>query len=107
MLLVILNLVVSSWYQSIIIIYISNSPYNFSVQNCPQNSDRVQFRFQSPERCIIEHLMNTKLHSIDLLGTEMTSDSSNYRREYSPGGSYSLFEFKKSDVISVLKDLIE
>ena len=33
----------------------------------------------------------------------MTSDPSNYHREYSPYGSYSLFQFEGSDVISVLK----
>ena len=37
----------------------------------------------------------------------MTSDLSNYHREYSPGGSYSLFQFERSDVISVLKNSIE
>ena len=37
----------------------------------------------------------------------MTSDPSNYHREYSPYGSYSLFEFEGSDVISVLKNTIE
>ena len=59
-----------------IIIHIINSPYNFSMQNCPQNSDRVQLRFQSPEKCIIKHqyLKNTKLYSIEYLRTEMTPD---------------------------------
>ena len=37
----------------------------------------------------------------------MTSDPSNYRREYSPYGSYSLFQFERSDVVSVLKNSIE
>ena len=37
----------------------------------------------------------------------MTSDPSKYYREYSPYGSYSLFQFERSDVISVLKNLIE
>ena len=37
----------------------------------------------------------------------MTSDLSNYHREYSPYGSYSLFQFEISDVISVLKNSIE
>ena len=37
----------------------------------------------------------------------MTSDLSNYHREYSPYGSYSLFLFERSDVISVLKNSIE
>ena len=37
----------------------------------------------------------------------MTSDFSNYPREYSPDGSYSLFQFERSDVISVLKTSIE
>ena len=35
----------------------------------------------------------------------MTSDPSNYHREYSPYGSYSLFQ--GSDVISVLKNSTE
>ena len=83
------------------IIHFINSQYNFSIQNCPQNSDRVQLRFQSPERCIIKHLKHTKLNSIEFLRTEMTSDLSNYLREYSPDGSYSLFQFERSDVISV------
>ena len=30
-----------------------NFPYDFSTQNCPQNNDIVQFRFQSSERCTI------------------------------------------------------
>ena len=37
----------------------------------------------------------------------MTSDPSNYHREYSPYGSFSLFEFEGSDLISVLKNSIE
>ena len=37
----------------------------------------------------------------------MTSDPSNYHREYSPYGSYSLFQFEGSDVLSVLKNSIE
>ena len=37
----------------------------------------------------------------------MTSDSSNYHKEYSPDGSYSLFQFQGSDVISVLKNSID
>ena len=37
----------------------------------------------------------------------MTSDLSNYHREYLPYGSYSLFQFERSDVISVLKNSIE
>ena len=42
-----------------------------------------------------------------VLRTEMTSDPSNYHRECSPYGSYSLFQFEGSDVISVLKNSIE
>ena len=38
---------------------------NISTQNCPQNSNRAQFRFQSPKRCILKHLKNTKLYSIE------------------------------------------
>ena len=38
-----------------IILHIVNHPYNFSIQNCPQISDRVQLRFQSPKQCIIKH----------------------------------------------------
>ena len=57
--------------------------------------------------CIIRHLKNTKLYSIEFLRTEMTSDSSNDHREYSPYGSYSLLQFEGSDVISVLKNSIE
>ena len=34
----------------------------------------------------------------------MTSGASNYHREYSLFGSYSLFQFEGSDVISVLKN---
>ena len=37
----------------------------------------------------------------------MTSDPPGYHREYSPYGSYSLFKFEGSDVISVLKHSIE
>ena len=37
----------------------------------------------------------------------MTPDPSNYHREYSPYGSYSLFQFEGSDVISVLKNSTE
>ena len=49
------------------------SPHNNARQYCPRNSDRVQFQLQSPERCIMKHLKNTKLHSIEFLRTEMTS----------------------------------
>ena len=90
-----------------IIIHIVNSPYNFSIRNCPQYSDRVLLRFQSPKRCIIKHLKHTKLYSIEFLRTEMMSDTSNYHREYSPYGSYFLFQFEGSDVISVIKNSIE
>ena len=34
------------------------------------------------------------------------SDPSNYHRKYSPYGSYSLFQFDRSDVISVIKNSI-
>ena len=37
----------------------------------------------------------------------MTSDPSNYNREYSPDGSYYLFQFEGSEVISVIKNSIE
>ena len=37
----------------------------------------------------------------------MTSDTSSYNREYSADGSYSLFQFEGSDVISILRNLIE
>ena len=37
----------------------------------------------------------------------MKSDLSNYHREYLPDGSYSLLQFERSDVISVLKNSIE
>ena len=37
----------------------------------------------------------------------MTSDLSNYRREYLSDGSYSLFQFERSDIIPVLKNSIE
>ena len=53
--------------QKQVVIHIINSPYDFSIQTCPQNSDRVQFRFWSPERCIIKHLKNTKLYSIEFV----------------------------------------
>ena len=76
-------------------------------KNCPQNSDRVQPLFQSPKRCITKHLKHTKLYSIEFLRTEMTSDPSNYHREYWPYGSYSLFQFEGSDVISAPKNSIE
>ena len=72
-----------------------NYLYNFSIQNyCSKKSDRVQFRFQSPERCIMKHLKNTKLYAIEFSRTEMTSDPSDYHREYSSDRSYSLFQFQ-------------
>ena len=37
----------------------------------------------------------------------MTSDPSDNNREYLPSGSYSLFQFEESDVISILKNSIE
>ena len=58
-----------------VILHIINSPYNFCIQNFLQNSDRVQFRFQPPERCIIKHLRNRKLYSIVSLGTDLDSFS--------------------------------
>ena len=36
----------------------------------------------------------------------MTSDTSNYQREYSADNSSCLFQFERSDVISVLKNSI-
>ena len=90
-------------YQISFIIHTVNSPYNSSIQNCPQNSDRVQLQFQSPKRCIIKHLNHAKLYSIEFLRTEMTSDPSNYHREYSPY----LYQFERSDIIFVLKNSIE
>ena len=65
-------------------------------------SSLIQFHW-----CIIKHLKNTKLYPIEFLRTEMTSDPSNYHREYSPYGSYSLFQFEISDVISVVISSIE
>ena len=62
------------WPSKWVIIHFINSQYNFSIQNCPQNSDIVQLRFQSPKLCIIKHLKHTKLNSIEFLRTEMTSD---------------------------------
>ena len=38
--------------QNFFIIHFINSPYNFSIQNCPQNSDRLQFWFQST-KCVL------------------------------------------------------
>ena len=57
----------------------------------------------SLKRSIIKHLKNTKLYTVDLR-IEMTSDSLNYDREYSPDDSYSLFQFEGSNVICVLKN---
>ena len=57
--------------QNTIVIHIINSPYNFSIQNCPQNSDRVHLGFQSPKRCIIKQLKHTKLYSIGFLRTDI------------------------------------
>ena len=37
----------------------------------------------------------------------MMSDPPNYHREYSPYGSYSLFHFEGSDVISALENSIQ
>ena len=58
-------------------------------------------------RCVIKHLKNTELQSIEFLRTEITSDPSNYHIEYSPYGWYSLFQFDGSDIISVLKNSTE
>ena len=72
----------------------------------PPHSGRIQFRFQSPKRCIIKHFKNTKLYSIALLRTEMTSDPPNYQREYLPSfGSDVIFILKVSFVF--LKCLLE
>ena len=49
------------------------SLYNFSTLDFPQNSDTVQFWFQSPEQCIIKHLKNTELYCIEILRIEMTT----------------------------------
>ena len=78
------------------ILHLINSPYNFLIQKCPQNSNRVQFRFRFFKRRIIKHLKNLKLYSIEVY-------PSNYHRECSPDGFYSLFQFEGFDVISVLK----
>ena len=79
--------------------------HNFHIKNWPQNSDRVQFRFQSHKQRIIKPLKTAELHPTEFLRTEMTSNPSNYQREYSWNGSYSLFQFEGSDVISVLKHI--
>ena len=42
------------FHQAVTLLLCTNSPYNSSIQNCPQNSDRVQLRFQFPERYIIQ-----------------------------------------------------
>ena len=89
------------------IIHLTNSPYNFFIQNCPQ------FGLQSSKRCMIKLLRNTRLCSIKFFGTEMKSDRSNYHREYSPDGSYFLFQhdgptsflFYQSRVRKVLKEV--
>ena len=87
-----LSKVLSSKLENLMTLIIHiNSPYNFSIPNCPQNGDRVQFLFQSPEQCIIKQLKHTKLYSIYFLRTEVMSELSNYHREYSPDDSYSLF----------------
>ena len=56
----------------------------------------------------------SSMHSLKLLSvnlkTEMTSDPSSYHKESSPYtaySSYSLFKLEESEVISVLKNLIE
>ena len=51
--------------------HLINSPYNLSIQNRPQNSDRVQFRLKSLQRCIIKDLKYTKLYSIEFLRIEI------------------------------------
>ena len=76
------------------------APNLITLYNCPQNSDRVQVRFQSHNQCIMKHQQNTELYSTEFQKTQ-TSDPSDYRREYLPDGSYSLFQFERSDVISV------
>ena len=68
---------------------------------------RVQYRLQSSKGCVIKRLKKTKLYSIAFLRAEMTSDPSNNHREYSPYGSYSLFKFEHSDIVSVLENSIE
>ena len=37
----------------------------------------------------------------------MTLDPSNYQRENSADGSYSLFRFERADVISIFENLVE
>ena len=91
------------YHQAFIIIHLIKSPYNFSMQNCSENSDRVQFWFQSPQLCVIKHLKNTKLYSVDFPRTEMTLYPSNHHREHSLAGSCNLFQFEGSDVNCVLK----
>ena len=87
--------------------HIFNSTYYLSIQNCPQNSDGVQFRFQSPEWCMIKILKDSKLYSIEFLRMETTSDPSVYHREYSPNSSYSPVQFERSDDISIIKNSIK
>ena len=43
----------------------------------------------------------------DLYVRDAKERAPNYHREYSPDGSYSLFQFEGSDVISVLKSSVE
>ena len=58
------TVIISKSLSKHLIIHIINSPFNFSIQNSPQNSDKVQFWFESAERCITKHLKNTKLYPI-------------------------------------------
>ena len=54
-----------------------------------------------------KNLKNTKLCYLEFLSLDMTSDPSDYHRQYSPEGSFSLVQLEGSDLISALKTLIE
>ena len=57
----------------------------------------------------VKRSRNALLFSVEFLRTEITPDPSNYHRQYSPKGLYSLSVsgFEMSDIISIFKTSIE
>ena len=64
---------------------------SFKLKSLKSNSSRKNITLSKQWAPANKHLKNTKLYSIELLRTKITSDHSNSNREYEPSGKYSLW----------------
>ena len=77
----------------------------FPHKNCPQNSNRVQFWFQSPERCIIKHLKSAKPYSIEFSGQNWRQISQTITKNTRLTARILYFSLR--GLISVIKNSLE